>query len=453
MRALLLSTIFLCAPVAIKSQTLSDPDEVLLRARDKIIDRTERLPNYTCVQTVDRKYFKVKKPQFPVLSCDDMSARKSKKTSLLKLEATERLRLDVKVSGGTEIGAWAGASHFQDGNVMKLIKGPFGTGGFGTFLTDIFTGVSIPFYFEGEEPVNLIKMNSLKMDSLKLFRYRFEVTREASHYMVHAGGEWVYTGYDGDVWIDPQSSELRRLRVRTAELPEETNACESTTNVEYATMHIGTGDFLLPERSTLHFLMRDMGESDVATTYSGCHQYHAESNLVTDPSEAAGESKAAPAPISIPAGLGVKLTLAQPIDTDHAAAGDVVVATVSEAVRDPNSGEVVIPNGSTVRGRIVIMQHLLGTPRSFTIAIQLETVEIKGVSSPLYAMRPLDSEPWTTRGTLEKRERTRPIFLPPPGQSRRVSNFSFFTKANHYVMPRGYETKWITVAAPDLPRP
>jgi hypothetical protein len=440
MRASLASATLLCATLLMRAQTPPDPEQVLAKARDNVLDRTERLPNYTCVQTVDRTYLKLKTPELRVLSCDDIIARRTKQTGRLRVEATDRLRLDVKVSGGTEIGAWAGASRFDDGNVRKLIKGPFGTGAFGTFLTDLFADSSVAFYFDGEEP----------MDSLKLFRYRFQVTQESSHHMVHAGTEWPFTGYDGDVWIDPALFELRRLLARTSELPEETGACESTTTVEYATMRIGTGDFLLPQHSTLHFLMRDMGESDVATTYSGCHQYHAESNLLTGPSPVAGESQAAHAPISIPAGLVVPLKLAQPIDTDTAAAGDVVVATVGKAVRDQKSGDIVIPDRATVRGRIVLMLHLLDTPQSFVIAIQLETVEINGIPSPLYATRPPDYEKWTLRlwpsGLVE---RSRPIFLPPRGQSRLVSNFSIFTNATHYVMPLGYEMKWTTVPPSD----
>jgi hypothetical protein len=428
------------------AQTSPDPEQVLAKARDKIVDRTEHLPNYTCVQTVDRKYLKLKSPQFRVLSCDDMSARRKKKNDSLYLEATDRLRLDVKFSGGMEIGAWAGASDFGDGNVRKLIKGPFGTGAFGTILSDILTGESVSFYFEGEEQVDL----------LKLFRYRFEVTHESSHYMVHAGNDWVFTGYDGAVWIDPATFELRRLLMRTTELPQETGACESTTTVEYASMRVGTGDFLLPQHSTLHFLMRDMTESDVATTYSACHQYSAQANLIADPGAIADEaSPATHTSVSIPAGLVLTIKLTEAIDTDTAAAGDVVSATVSAVGRvDPNAKKLVpvkgsvVEIGSQIRGRIVLMLHLLDTPRSFVVAIQLETVQIKGSASPLYAIRPTEYEPWTvTKVTLEHRYRSRPVFLPPRGQSRLVCNFSFFTNANQYVMPRGYESQWSTVLA------
>jgi hypothetical protein len=429
---------------AIYGQAPPNSEEVLTKARDKMLERTERLPNYTCVQTIDRKYFKPAKPEFPVPSCIELSARTGLKNHQRKLEATDRLRLDVKVSNGTEIGAWAGAGNFGDGDVMKLIKGPFGTGGFGAFLTDIFAGSSVAFHFEGEESV----------DHRKLFRYRFQIAQDASHYMVHSGSEWIATGYSGMVWIDPNSFELRRLLVQAGELAEETGACESNSSVEYAQTRIGTGDFLLPQSSALHFLMRDTTESDVATTYSRCRQFLGEARLVTDPSVVASELPPAPATTGIPADLVVPLTLTRPIDTNTAAAGDVVVASVSEPLRDPKSSEVVIPARSIVRGRVLRMEHSLGPPGRFVIAIQLETVEIHGVTSPIYAIRlRYEEKPDVKSATSGLVERSHQIVLPPPGQSALVSNFSISSKAKHYVLPRGLRMQWITVRAPDVPQP
>src|ERR1700693_2632487 len=120
MRANLAIPVFLV--LAMSAQALPDPEDVLAKARDKMLERTERLPNYICVQTVDRTYLKPEKAQFPGLSCDDLSARSTKKNYHLKLTATDRLRLDVKVSEGTEIGAWAGASGFGDGREGQLIE-------------------------------------------------------------------------------------------------------------------------------------------------------------------------------------------------------------------------------------------------------------------------------------------------------------------------------------------
>ena len=414
-----------------------DPEEVLAQARDRVIERTDRLPNYTCVQTVDRKYLKRTKPELPAPSCDQMSAERTKRSYLLKVEATDRLRLDVKVSAGDEIGSWAGASHFEEGNIGRLVKGPFGTGPFGTFLGDIFTIPSVRFSFVGEEPV----------DGAKLFRYHFQVPRESSHYMVEAGKDWRVTGYDGAAWIDPDSFELRRLLIRTNELPEETHACEATTTVEYASMRMGAGDFLLPRHSKLHFLMRDTTESEISTTYSSCREFLGEAKLVDHPSVTNAEQARAPrAPISIPAGLSLSLALAEPIDTDTAAAGDAVVAQVSKPVRDPKSGVVVIPAGSKVRGRIVRMEHWQDSPRYFVIALLLETIEVNDIESPFYAsLKPNEEERALGKETSGLVARGQPIFLRPRGQSRLVANLVFASAGKRYVMPRGYETKWTTV--------
>jgi hypothetical protein len=212
-------------------------------------------------------------------------------------------------------------------------------------------------------------------------------------------------------------------------------------------MRIGTGDFLLPQHSYLRFLRRDTNEHEISTVYSNCHQYHGEANLVADPSATSDEPKPAPpTPAAISEGLHVLLTLATPIDTNTAAAGDVVQEKVSKPVLDPTSGEVVIPAGSTVRGRIMRMEHWLDKPSRFVIAILLETVVLHGVQSPFYAK--LDYGDGERRMTGELLEGGRPIYLPPLGQPALVASFSFHKSGTRYVMRRGYESNWVTVAAP-----
>ena len=126
MGARLAALLFSCA-LAANAQTQPDPRQVLEKARERVAQRKDRLPNYTCVQTVDRTYLSRAKPELPVPSCDLMSGEKTRNAYRLKIDATDRLRLDVKISGGSEIGSWVGANHFEEGSVMKLVKGPFGT--------------------------------------------------------------------------------------------------------------------------------------------------------------------------------------------------------------------------------------------------------------------------------------------------------------------------------------
>ncbi len=44
--------------LAAQAQALPDPTDVLARARDIVLSRIDRLPNYTCVQTINRNYFR-----------------------------------------------------------------------------------------------------------------------------------------------------------------------------------------------------------------------------------------------------------------------------------------------------------------------------------------------------------------------------------------------------------
>ncbi len=155
--------------VVLYAQPPGPPADLLARARDHFFGLVRRLPDYTCLQTVDRKYFKRTKLRSPLPSCDQLIGEEAQKSYTLKLEATDRLRLDVKVSDGVEIGSWAGASHFDSRSIFDLIGGgPFGTGPFGTLLWDIFASAT-DFGYAGEE----------RTGGSSLFEYRERMVRRA----------------------------------------------------------------------------------------------------------------------------------------------------------------------------------------------------------------------------------------------------------------------------------
>jgi len=427
----LASALFAQAPV--------DPTAVLAEARDKAINRTARLPNYTCDQTVNRQYFKRKHPPDPLRmpSCDQLNGEKHRGAEKMELEATDRLRLDVKVSNGVEIGSWAGAPQFDQRSIMDLVSGPFGTGPFLGF-SDIFSNGSVSFQYLGGANGH--------------HEYAFQVPENSSHYFTRAGNEWVATGYDGTFWVDSTSFELTRLSVRSGQLSEESSGCEATSTIDYHRIKIGSGEFLLPRSSVLHFLMKDSRETENVTTYSGCREYHSESTIrfegepapQPDLPKAVWPSLVLPA-VFIPAGLSLTLSLVTPIDTNIAAAGDVVLEKVVQPVVDPDSGQVLIPAGATVRARIVKMEYWTGSPAHFAIAVLLESVDISGVASPLYArqyLRRIDPR------SSAMRSRGVPILLPPLNQRNNVGTFTFLSPTKgRYVVPVGYESGWVTDVA------
>jgi hypothetical protein len=169
------AVLFAVFAIAIRAQTLPDPTDVLAHARDNMVERAKRLPNYTCVQTVDREYFVRSTRTPPYASCDQMSAAAArKKPYSLKVDATDRLRLDVKVSGGEEIGSWAGANRFDSRSIVDLVGGPFGSGQFGPLVLDVFVNIGTAFQYAGQD----LQENSPS------FHYTFQVPVAASHLMI-----------------------------------------------------------------------------------------------------------------------------------------------------------------------------------------------------------------------------------------------------------------------------
>jgi hypothetical protein len=420
------------------AQPRRDPTEVLARARDKLLDRTDRIPNYVCVETVNRSYLKNADARSWPASCDQIMGAKKKGAFKLRLDVTDRLRLDVKVSEGHEIGAWAGARRFDPRDIIEFVgDGPFGTGPLGTLIGDIFLNQGARFEYDGEE----------SLDHTGVFKFSYHDPLEFSHYLIKSLNEWVPTAFNGDLWIEPESFDLLRLTARSSELPPETLACIADLDVVYERERIGSRDFLLPRRSELHFVMRDSTETHSLTTFSDCHEYHAESTLRFDeptPTEPAGKGSGVLSSPALPPGLAVRLALETPIDTDTAAAGDVFAATVAKPVRGEHSKQTLIPAGAFVRGRIVVLRHFLGSSPHFQIAIRPQSIEINGAELPFYATLDPNVEFAAARKMAGLGHRGVPVWLASSGQPRNVGTFFFPTSKGRFIVPRGQQSDWIT---------
>jgi len=417
----------LAAATALCAQQPLDPTERLARARQILVERDKRLPDYTCVQTIDRQYFKRRHTDAP-FSCAQAHSADPRD---LVLESTDRVRLDIKVSQGTEIGSWAGGQ-FSSRSIFDLVgEGPYGTGMLGSMLMDIFMNGGATYQYAGGSA------------------YSYQVPFEASHYRIKAGSGWEVTAFHGTFWLDSNSADLTRVVVDTTDLPPETGACEDTTTVDYQKVRVGGGEFLLPRESTMRQVLLNGAAAQITAVYSGCRAYSSEATIRFDeaPAPAATEVPAAPA-TALPDGVRFSLALAEPIDTDTAAAGDIVRAKLRRTVRDPHSKAILMPAGAMVEGRIVGMQHWLSGPRYFMISMLLEKLESGGTSRPLYAK--LDSsvspEPGDVLyGTVSITDSKPPK---PQGQPGRVAAFPFMTDQPRYRVPAGYASDWITVSPP-----
>ena len=109
----------------------STPERRLLAPiKTKMADNLARLPNYTCVQTIERSHRAARKKIF---------------------ERQDLVRLEVALFGGQERFAWPGAKRIEETELSKLIEtGVFGTGNFGVFARAIFLTDTAEFEYAEE---------------------------------------------------------------------------------------------------------------------------------------------------------------------------------------------------------------------------------------------------------------------------------------------------------------
>jgi len=415
--------------VAVAVET--DPAAVLLRVTIKERVRASSLPNYTCVETVNRDYYKPKAAP-PEHSCSMILEQKQRPTldSGLRFVLTDRLRLDVALTDRGEMYSWVGASKFEDSGIEQVVHmGPIGTGSFGAFLAVIFGQDPKTFHFLG---------NTLEAGR-NLMTYLFQVEKQASRYKVRAGDGWVYTAYSGSIQIDPETLEVVRMMIQTAELPAETGSCQTTTTMDFRPTRIGDGEFLLPTLGRQRFVDLNGDEVENTTTLAACREYRGESTITFFPepeSTAANGGKNAPAPaIQLTPGQPFVFELTTPIAADTAAGGDPFAGRLATAIRD-RKGKVVAPAHAPVEGRLLRVEVRRTAPLAATLVLKLRTVEIGGVPVPLTADRD-----WRKLLSQRKGQVEIPMSFPWERNSG-----VFRVQGEHAVMKAGSQSDWITEA-------
>jgi hypothetical protein len=386
-----------------------DPSETLEKARGQLLAKASHLPNYTCVETIDRSYYSQPASR---QSCEHIAIDRKKGRYKLNLAATDRLRVRVGFQQDREIYSWIGLAPLAHPVDDILEPGPMETGAFAAHLLDIFSNPGVRFRLMEE-----------KREALE---YGFRVPVEASRMRVAAGPEWVLASYTGSFDIDRRSLEVRRFTIETGELPPETSLCEATATHQFQPHPAGGSGWFVPMESRSQQVMRDATETDRSISFSDC-------------------SESMPAPSTprrlsdpLPPGLPVSVVFTAAIHSDVAAAGDTISATLTQPV--VAGSKVLAPTGAILTGRIIQMKHQLAAmengphvPRAFVISVAFDTLEANGVVSPFYA---------TPVGQAQTQIGNQKLKDWPHG------TFVFPTGASRYVVPVPFESRWRTVAPP-----
>jgi hypothetical protein len=409
------------------------PPASLQRARAGLEAMTRRLARYACVETVERRYYQPP-PQSAGLSCSQIERARANRSGSLTLDGTDRLRLEVTLDEGREIHAWPGATRFDARNVDQIIHGgPIGTGSFGAHLIGVFDNPGVEFQSAGEESAG----------NQKLVEYRYRVPLAASRYRIKAGESWQPIEYQGSFWLDAASLDLQRFTIQAGDLPRASNMCQVDASLDYHRVRIGDGDVLLPRQAQMQIVMSDAAETSSVTTFDNCHEYQVESELhfdATPEAEAAAAKAPVLAPMSLPLGVPLVLALTAPIDTDTAAVGDLVDATVVKPVRRSPSAPVLIRAGAQVRGRITRLEHHYFPQPYFLVALSFNRLVEGNTRSPFAARYDGAAQLATRLGANLRSAGGRGV------EFWNVGTFIFPTSKPRYVLPAGFQSTWETLA-------
>jgi hypothetical protein len=367
------------APVAAQRDSTRDEAKALLfEVRKKVMQTVNRLPKYMCTETIDRSTFL---PQANLVnrSCDDLASRRKKADWTVRKYKSDRLRLDVATVSDTEMYSWAGENRFEDRELADLVRGgATSTGAFAAFLSSIFGTDAAGFTYNGD----------VTADGRALVEFGFRVPAQKSSHRIGNKLHSTVVPYDGTFLVDPKTLDLVRLTVVAGQLPEDLNACEEITTLDYRNVRLNDSEFLLPKDARLQIVEADGSELDNRAVFSGCHEFHSESSInfgtasETEPAAAGSTGYKA---LILPPGLSFKIALTRAIAPATAAAGDPLKAKLTGPIKEKTGG-ILVPAGAAVTGRILQIERLYRPKsESLTVAYKLETIEANGVAQPFDA--------------------------------------------------------------------
>jgi len=392
------------------------PEGLLTRIKARVDENLKRMPDYTCMQVVERAWRDSPKAQFKV---------------------NDTLRLEVGLVNGKERFSWLDAKQFEDKNLADMIgAGATGTGSFALHAGSVFKPRVADFTYQGEET----------WDGRGVIRYDYEVPLERSGYRLRVSSQEALVPFRGSFWVDKETFDMIRLEVNADDIPPALGLAQASDMVNYKRVEMGGGEFLLPESAEL--IMEDSLGGGVRnrTRYSRCRQFQAESTL-----SFAGETKE-PALVQrkdlprLPGRLTMELSLDSEIIPETAAIGDPVRAVLEKPLKDGD--RTVALRGAVVQGRVMrVEKEALPYPH-YVVALQFHALELEAGAAPFSATME-DAGP--AAGLLRETKSMDPVFT-----KRRVARMDILVRetprgqgvlhweARRPRIPRGLRMRWET---------
>lgn len=399
------------------AQTADDPDALLDRIKAKARENLTRLPDYICVQTIDRSRKDTPESQF---------------------QPVDTIRLEVGLIGDKELFAWPDSSRFQDAEISDLVqRGTIGNGSFALHARNVFLTSGPEFTLRGEET----------LEDRRVYRFDFDVAASRSGYKLRVPPLEAIVPFHGSFWADAETLDLLRLEVTAEEIPPRLGLAEANDWMEYARVAIGDSDFLLPRSSELHMLSIQGDVRRNRTKFSDCRQYVGEASI----SFLRAEAELPPARekkdfTRLPPHLTLELALESEIDSQTAFVGEPVQAVLTSPLK--KGEKELAPKGAVVHGRLVRLEKYNQPFDHYVVGLEFHTLEYGGQRAEFTAtMRKASGSPALVKEakTLDPTfDRRRKGFMQILVNEQQSGQGILHWKADKPLIGRGVKMLWET---------
>lgn len=427
-------TAFLILIALGRAQQAVEPMYCLQRTRDRLLADLNRMPRYTCVETIRRIYYDARFGS-QGSSCTALVDAHDRGKHRVHAFAWDRLRLEVAWVNNRNVFSWVGMPEFDEGNIEPLAGGgPLSSGDFGILLRDIILHANPAF---AREQV---------VDGRRVFEYSYTMPASQSTYRIRTAGGWTQIGYYGTLLLDPEAMDIVKLRMRAYQVPVNDVTCFAADEIKYTRSFIHGKRVLIPENGRLDLIQLSGTESLNEVTYGNCREYRAAVRLIFDPLT----SQASLRPqdgyqtgplFSVPAGLEFTARIVTPIDSEKTAIGD----PVEMVTRTPIYGKdkkLIAPAGVRIHGRWTDFHWQADPISTYTFSLNVEWAEIEGRAIPFHAaLEPATPKVFATKIWSREVQQQSP--------SRWDASFSF---ARRHLQLTNLDARWITAASPSKGR-
>jgi hypothetical protein len=398
---------------------LGAADDALEQVRVRVLGNLERLPDFTCMETIERLSQHGAKPR-----------------------RMDTILLESSYVGGQELVSWPGQAALERQTVLDLAKGGglISFGDFALHLRALFGRSGAEF--SAPEPE--------ARDGRETLRWSFRVPREKSSYKVGDTRTRTVVAYHGAIRADAKTFDLIRLEIVADGIPTEIGMSSAETAIDYSRVRIAETEVVLPSATRIVVRGPDGQGFENRATFTGCRKFTGQSTITFGDAPEAG-AEAGKASLTLPAGVRLTATLEETIDLEHAAIGQTVEMTL--LARVSQGATEYFPKGTRLVGRITRLKgrsphYLVGIrftafeSRDRRAEARLALDEIFAAGNRYHIVSPAPTDPETNAAKMSAG-----VSRPPRGEA------VFFTESLKSTLPRGLRLELRTLAPEDGGRP